>query len=133
MYGCNWLSQSESLILIKPQNIEKVLGSIANPEIRDQGVVWTLDRLQNVSTMTEDQVNGFLPIISNLSQMEDSLLSCRALVCALKILDFGKKHDSLAEHILHRLRTTWQQIDVGWVRIDAGFGIARDLASFRPD
>ena len=40
-----------------------------------------------------------------------------------------KRHEEARTEVFLQLHSRWSLIDVGWLRIDAGFGIAKDLAS----
>jgi hypothetical protein len=58
-------------------------------------------------------------------------LACRALVHAFNLLHRHnyKRHEQLRDDVSAQLYSRWRSIDVGWLRIDAGFDIAKDLAS----
>lgn len=115
-------------------SLSTVLQRIARSESRDQAVLVIMERFEDETAINSNQIDALLPIISSLFEMRESVMTCRALVCALKVLHRASpRHDSFVDHILLKLRTRWDQIDIGWVRIDTGFGIARDLASFSPD
>jgi len=120
---------------IEPDSLSKVLGAITNAERRNDALSTIMERLGDEPAFEPGKRRALRPILTMLPNITDSVLACRALVCALKVigpLDLPED-DSLREQIRKSLRTRWRQIDVGWVQIDAGFGIARDLASVSPD
>jgi hypothetical protein len=117
---------------IKPGDLQKVLGSMTGNDERDEALLSIMERFASADALPGTQVGELLPIISSVEAISDSVIACRSIVSAIKILatcsstaDYG----SLQDHLSRRLMSRWESIDVGWLKIDAGFGIATDLAA----
>jgi hypothetical protein len=117
---------------ITPTKLNRTVEAIVGFEDRDDALLMVLKHFEDEVDITGQQVEELLPIISALPKMRDSVMACRALVSALTILDRVTPATAVAlpEHLWGVLHTRWSNIDVGWVRIDTGFGIATDLAVF---
>jgi hypothetical protein len=117
---------------IEPGQLEQVLHSITDSDTSDEALLSIVERFAEAQTIETEQVKAMRPLIASLEDVSSSVVACRALVCAIKILqraeDWGGRN-SLQEHLWRKLMSRWEHIDVGWLRIDAGFGIARDLAA----
>lgn len=115
---------------IEPSALELVVERIKAKEQRDDALLLIMERFANESSLSEATVRQLSALISMLPDIADSMDACRSLVSALSILEQAslKDLDSLTAHIRSSVRRRWSAIDIGWARIDAGFGIARDLA-----
>ncbi len=120
---------------IEPSALELVIARITAKEQRDDALLLIMRRFANENSLSEATVRSLRNLLSMLPDMADSMDACHALVFALGILDRAslKDLDSLTAHIRSSVRGRWSAIDIGWARIDAGFGIARDLARVNPD
>lgn len=120
---------------VRPAALESVIKRIKSKEQRDEALLLIMERFVNESSISEATMRDLRTLISMLPEIADSIIACRALVFALSILERAaiKDFDSLASHIRSSLTRRWSAIDLGWLRIDAGFGIARDLAKVNPD
>jgi hypothetical protein len=120
---------------ITPSQLESIVTTIKAKEQRDDALLVIMDRFANESSLSEAKVRELRPLISRLPDIADSVDACRALVCALKVLERESLKDleTLAAHVRSSLHRRWNNIDIGWLRIDAGFGMARDLARVNPE
>jgi hypothetical protein len=95
-----------------------------------------MERFADAQTIPDEQTQSLLPLVTSVEEISDSVIACRALVCAIKILGGSfppNSRASLQDHLSRKLMGRWEHIDVGWLRIDAGFGIARDLGAIDVD
>jgi DNA-binding transcriptional ArsR family regulator len=110
--------------------IKTVLSSISLTERRDEALRSVFERFwDDAEKVTDEQMSGLLPLIGDLPTMEESVPTCRALVCALRVLH-GRGRVTLSLHLMDVLRRRWRCVDVGWAKVDTGYRIARDLARF---
>jgi hypothetical protein len=116
---------------IDPGSLLRAYNSIVSAENRDDALESIMERFSDVTSIEPQQLRALLPIISEIPKMNDSMAACRALVRSLKVICTSStdEYSSLKKHIKTVLRTRWHHIDVGWGRIDAGYGITRDLAT----
>jgi hypothetical protein len=118
---------------INVREFQEVLTAIANADSLDKGYSLIMERFVEERPSTS-QLRELLPVISQLPTIRESVKSCRALVCALKILKASPvSHESLESHLVSMLHSRWSGIDIGWSRIDCGFRVASDLVGVRPD
>jgi hypothetical protein len=112
--------------------LETVFNAIAGDDDRDEALENIMGRLSDETTLSEAQLQGLIPIMARLPDITDSMIACRALVRALKLLHANtpSEHAPFRKHVMEALHKRWSHMDVGWARVDAGYGIARDLAGF---
>lgn len=112
------------------QRVLLVLQSVRSTKGQNDAKELIVSRFAEDKTLSEEEFRSLLPIIATLAQIEDSVQACRSLVAAMKIVKRrGSEHRGLYGHLLNQLLERWNGIDRGWVKLDAGFGIARDLAA----
>lgn len=119
---------------IDPSKLERILDAITSTEERDKALLQIARRFADGKLADLNQLKLLLPVIGRLETITDSGIACKAYVCALQILieTSSQDYSSLRTHIAEKLFARWERIDVQWLRIDAGFGIARDLAALDP-
>jgi len=108
--------------------VERILDSIVSREIRDESLLEILERLQIVDN--GDAIQKALPLISRIDGIEDGSQRCKAYCLAYLILrkDESGKYTELSNHLFNGLTSTWEGLDVGWVKVDVGFHIVQSLA-----
>jgi len=117
---------------IAMSELKTVIKAISSTERRDEALRDVFERLwDDADNLTEEQLSDLLPLISDLPKMEESITTCRALVCALRVLH-GRGRVTLSVHLMDALRGRWRCVDAGWAKVDTGYRIARDLARFQP-
>ncbi len=120
---------------ITPSALELVVKNITAKEQKDDALLLIMERFANETSLLQLTVRNLSTLISMLPHIADSMDACHALVDAATLLERAsiKELDPLTAHIKSSVRHRWSAIDIGWARIDAGFGIARDLARVNPD
>jgi hypothetical protein len=115
---------------VNPDELIQVLATITQVNARDRSIALIMERFESESDVPEPTVDGLAPIISKVHSISDSVIACKSLVRALNLLrrHSNRDHTELLNSICAQLHNRWSSIDVGWTRIDAGFGIAKDLA-----
>lgn len=110
--------------------IERVIQGIEDPDVRDDAVLKTVGRLSRMSGMQGENMKMAFPILDKVQQIRDPAMRCNAccLACAFLVAQETDAHSGLTSHLLQVLSTAWETIDVGWVRVDTGFKIAKSLA-----
>jgi hypothetical protein len=121
-----------SIVDIDLNGLSSVLRAIVALEQKDEGLLLIIERFANESEIPQSQAPALRAMISDLPTMTDSVLGCRGMVSGLRLLHRPAFDGdiSLRSHLMSCLQRRWQEIDIGWVRIDAGYGMARDLAAF---
>ena len=110
--------------------LNTVLKAISSTERRDEALRDIFERLwDDADRVTDEQLTDLLPLVADLPTMDESVSACRALVCALRVLH-GRGRVTLSSHLMDVLRSRWRCVDAGWVKVDTGYRIARDLARF---
>jgi hypothetical protein len=118
---------------IPMRNVQELVNThhaIVSRNDRDNALYAIMKGYAAESNIPEAQISALLPLVSDLPEIADSLQACRALVRAVIVLSNAGDHASLRSHLLEHLKRRWRQMDCGWLRIDAGYGIVRDLSSF---
>ena len=120
-----------SLREIDPHALQTISDAAVGDSDRDEIMALTMRRLAD-GPISESQATGLIPIMAKLSGMSDSMSACRALVDALTIINAMPQPFSqrFRDYVKNSLVDRWRHMDVGWARVDAGYGIARDLAAF---
>ncbi len=111
-------------------SISKVLSAIPPGQVRDRCIFQVIDRFTDESAVAPDQIEHLCSLFELAPTISDSVLSCRCLVGALKILnaDDDIRYTSQRESARSNLKKRWENIDVSWVKVETGFGISTDLA-----
>jgi hypothetical protein len=120
-----------SLREIDPSALKTVVDRVAGDGDRDEMLTLIMHRMADGPISTA-QAKALMPIMAMLPEMSDSMSACQALVNSLKIID-ALPHafpSSFRDHSKRSLIDRWRNIDIGWARVDAGYGIARDIAAF---
>jgi hypothetical protein len=71
---------------IDPAQLEQVLDSITDTDSGDEARLSIMERFAEAQTIEAKQVKGLLPLIASLEHVSSSVVACRALVYAIKIL-----------------------------------------------
>jgi hypothetical protein len=124
------------VLTIDLDGLHNVCDRIVDELVRGEAFASIIERFSDEKGLNSSTVGGLLPIISELPKMAGSMSCCRSIVHAIKVLrnNAENQYSSLEVHLKGALRNRWQKIDMGWARIDAGYGITRDLASVdRPE
>jgi hypothetical protein len=83
-----------------------------------------MHRFEDETDTTEAQINELLPTFFLVSQVENSVHACRALVHGVKILiGSAMNHQPLRQSSCQQFGKRWRGIDITSSRIDVGFGI----------
>jgi hypothetical protein len=116
---------------IVPSELLQVISVIKNRYALDSALALIMERFSDETAVPEGTVDALVPIILQLADMSDSVAACRALVHAFNLLYRHnlERHRELRDEVAAKLHSRWSSIDVGWMRIDVGFGLAKDLAS----
>ncbi len=111
-------------------DISAVISVISSTERRDETLKDVFGRLwDDAENVTDGQLNGLLSMVAGLAKIEESVPACRALICALRVLQ-GRGQVTLSSNLMDVLRTRWRCVDAGWAKVDTGYRIVRDLARF---
>jgi hypothetical protein len=114
---------------IQPLALKRVVDAIKSSDDRDEALAAIFSRFSDESPISKSQLAEMVPLILLVPAIADSMDACRALVCSRKLLAGDLTDDlmSLRTLVSDALHRRWSHMDVGWARVDAGYGICRDL------
>jgi hypothetical protein len=120
---------------ISPTMVQAVLDTIEDPFIRSDAqldVLSTLGRrASSVDSKLAEQWRGVLLCAHDLRDARDRCIGiCHAYQVLVGAADAGG--ETAADSLLPDLEQSWSAIDVGWVKLDTAFTIARILAGVAP-
>ncbi len=117
---------------LDPNALQAVTEAIISEYDRDEALGAIMARFSDETTLSGTQLASLIPIMEKLPTITDSMIACRAIVRALRLLnlDMSESYASLRHRFSDVLSKRWSCMDVGWARVDAGYGIARDIAGF---
>ena len=109
----------------------QVMDQIANPESRDAALLFVLHRLAIAPNDAVLDLAHMTDALKRIAEISDSSARCNACCLAYSLLFRwdDDQTEELKRNLLQKLGETWEGIDVGWVKIDVGFKIAKSLAS----
>jgi hypothetical protein len=116
---------------IVPSELLQVLSSIRNPHVIDNSLSLIMERYSDETGVPESTLSALAPVVSRLNHMSNSVSACRGLVQAFNLFSRAAEgqHEGLLSELADQLYSRWCSIDVGWIRIDVGFGLAKDLSA----
>lgn len=97
--------------------------------LRNNAVAMIAEYLAQNSPLAPDTVISYLPLLALIEEMD--LLSEKCDAYSHFYLAIGGEstaHSAQRDHIIERLTSSWQCIDVGWKKVDIGFKISSTLA-----
>lgn len=122
----------QSVLDIRPIDLQLVFNSITGNDERDEALLSILERFADVSDLRESQARELLPLVDLIGAISNSMIACRAIVCALKLLRSSAllgQCNELVNSLSDLLMKRWSCIDVAWLKIDVGYEIVQELAS----
>ncbi len=110
--------------------IKSVLENITSKEIKDQAVIRLVDRLDSESAKFD--LAPFLWIIEFAENIDDASDRCMAFSDIYSTLKKGsyQPEEPLTTHLKNQMKVSWECIDIGWKRVDAGFNMAAKIAVY---
>jgi hypothetical protein len=114
------------------ENIKKCLDSITQKSLYDDLLIRILARVVTISDKTILTNKFVLFFLSYIDQIQAAPNKCNALCFGLNILKkIGlPSNENLITNFKLQLQTTWDEIDVGWIKVDFGFKIVEALSDF---
>jgi hypothetical protein len=104
--------------------------AIAARDDRDDALFAIMKCYASETRLVPSQITDLLPLFNDVPEIFDSMQACRTLVQGIILLSNVQALASLKSHLIQRLKERWSQMDSGSSRIDAGYGIVRDLSQF---
>ena len=115
--------------------LRKAFDEFSNREYRNEALRSVLTWLDSKVNCDPEIVANFIPLIATADQVRDSVLRCRCCLLGRRFLlaNSSATQQELSNHLSRTLLESWKSIDIGWIRINIGFEIAKDLAKISPD
>lgn len=115
--------------------LQDALGYLTNQDTCNKALTSILERIADASTNEDFPFHDFGPFLEKCDTIGDSVAMCQAYRFAYITLR-NTTHDEIAvakyqgwaDAVRIKMQDAWNQIDVGWDRIEAGFQQAKDLA-----
>jgi hypothetical protein len=106
--------------------VERAIDAIADPDVRDDAVLRLVERFVTGDRHVEAPAEMVARVAGRVMGIRDANERCRA--CCL-VYQVCRRRGSAADEglvasLMTELRRSWEAIDVGWDRVDAGFKIA---------
>lgn len=118
---------------IKWNCITQALDLIVNQDLVDSALLTIIDELFDQETIGDLTFPYLLPLLTRMGKIQDAEVRCRACSLAYAVL---KKHDTRGQYhsftatLLSQVKSSWEAIDEGWDRVNAGFELVKILADF---
>lgn len=112
--------------------ILEAINKIEDIDFKDEALIRVIERLSEVTeTIDLEVVNKTLPIINSIKKISSAYLRCLACCFAYNFLKKKNtdKYKSISLSLLKQLDHAWEAIGVGWVKVNAGFRIAKSFAN----
>jgi len=112
--------------------ILEAINKIEDIDFKDEALIKVIERLSEVTeTIDLEVVNKTLPIINSIKKISSAYLRCLAYCFAYSFLKKQNtgKYENISLSLLKQLDHTWEAIGVGWVKVNAGFRIAKSFAN----
>jgi hypothetical protein len=114
---------------------QEIIAKIVDEDLRAEGVMNLIERLAGEENCGEDIVTKFLPLIDTISNLPDPRDRCRAYANIYGFLyqNGADRFKTLLAHTYTKLSVSWECIDAGWDKVNLGFIITEQLASYSKD
>ncbi len=116
--------------------LQGALKALTDQDTSDKALSIILERVADASESADFALPDFVPFLEQCKNIADSEERCRALRFAYIALrnsirdeNTAARYQSWADALLKKMQVAWQQIDVGWDRVETGFQQARALAN----
>lgn len=112
--------------------IEKCLTNISHKSLHDDLLIQILTRTKSIHDKEVLNQGIILHLISFAKDIHAAADRCQASCACLTILEQTgtKNHEELNNSLTELLFTSWNDIDIGWLRVDIGFKIVEALSDF---
>jgi hypothetical protein len=114
-----------SLILVAIKKIKDI-------DLKDEALSKVIERLSEVAESVDPEVvDQALPIIDSINEISSAYLRCLACCFAYNFLKAqnADKYESFLLSLLMRLDHAWEVLDVGWLKVNAGFRVTKSIAN----
>jgi len=112
--------------------ISEAINKIEDIDFKDEALIKVIEYLSEVTeTIDLEIVNKTLPIINSIIKISSAYLRCLACCFAYNFLKKQNtdKYENISLSLLKQLDHTWEAIGVGWMKVNAGFRIAKSFAN----
>jgi len=113
--------------------IRKVLSSIFDRDIKSVTLMKIIERISDETNLKEEIIEKLISFLCEIKVIPNLVLRCKAFCLLYCILQKNEKYKKLQEQILMRLNSSWNEIDVLWVKIDVCYKIVEAMAENNMD
>ena len=110
--------------------VNETLSNLEDIDYFDEAMVFLMESFVENDHLDDQRIGKLMPIINKIFHMHHNEKKCRALCLGIIITSNSKKYNSLNKAIVRELKKTWDNIDVGWYKVDIGFRIITTLAEY---
>ena len=111
--------------------VKKCFEAFTAKMIQDDALVEILARASGIEHLDGRQIGLAMYFMGCIPAINDASIRCNALSLGLNLIPKlpAEKTIHLPEQYIAKLSESWENIDVGWVRVDVGFKIVEALAN----
>ena len=116
--------------------IQLAFSNIVNGDFRDEALLIVNKSFSKASDKLDmTVVSKTLPLIQGIKNIQNAYKQSMAccFACNFLIKQDASTYSGLLSHLQQQLENSWNAIDIGWYRIDAGFKITKFFAESSPD
>jgi hypothetical protein len=108
---------------------------IENSDLRNNILVAVIRRLSSLTIKSPDIVAKSFPLFDAIKNMKDAYRRCLAASYAHSFYIFQDelKYSGLCSSLLEILDKSLESIDVGWIKVNMGFLLVENFATYSPD
>lgn len=109
--------------------IKRISSSIKNTNVKSSVTIELFDKMSKVKTQNIEFLKSILCFIETISDIPITSERCRTYCNAYKYLYLhDPNYNELRQSLLQKIVTSWEAIDVDWLKIDIGFKIVKKLS-----
>ncbi|MEW5872927.1 MAG: hypothetical protein AB1894_26950 [Chloroflexota bacterium] len=110
--------------------IRQCYGLISVKSVQDDAIVEIIARISAIEHLDYNNLNIIKYFLECIPEIMDATKRCNAYTLGLNILPKlpAEKSPFSVSQFIDKLRESWENIDVGWFRVDVGFKIVEALA-----
>lgn len=112
--------------------VEDIVNKITDNDIRDESYLRLYDYVHSNYEKHPELIDSMATLFTNTDKICHLELRCRAICLSYNVI-YSTNNESIKALLIKCLERTLGNINVGWIRIDAGYKIVKQLAKVSKD